>query len=38
MQDRAEMLGGSLVVESLPGTGTTLFMEVPYGHSYPDRG
>jgi signal transduction histidine kinase len=30
MQERAEMLGGMLTVESTPGRGTTLFAEVPY--------
>ena len=33
MEERAEMLGGRLTVESLPGQGTTLFVEVPFGHS-----
>jgi signal transduction histidine kinase len=37
MRERAEMLGGTLVVESWPGAGTTLFVEVPYVHSYLDR-
>jgi signal transduction histidine kinase len=36
VQERAEMLGGTLVVESTPGAGTTLFVEVPYAHSYSD--
>ena len=30
IRERAEMLGGTLVVESTPGTGTTIFVEVPY--------
>jgi signal transduction histidine kinase len=34
IQERAEMLGGSLTVESKPGSGTTLFVEVPYAHPY----
>jgi len=38
MQERAEMLGGSLVVESDAGVGTTVAVEIPYGNSYPDRG
>ena len=38
MQERAEMLGGTLTVESNPGKGTTLFVEVPYGDTDPDRG
>jgi PAS domain S-box-containing protein len=36
VQERAEMLGGTLVVESTPGAGTTLVVEVPYVHSYSD--
>jgi PAS domain S-box-containing protein len=32
MEERAEMLGGTLVVESVPGRGTTLVVEVPYAH------
>ncbi|HEY6072002.1 MAG TPA: sensor histidine kinase, partial [Anaerolineales bacterium] len=38
MQERAEMLGGVLTVESLPGKGTTLFVEVPYAHTDFARG
>jgi PAS domain S-box-containing protein len=30
MRERAEMLGGTLEVESTPGHGTTIFVEVPY--------
>jgi signal transduction histidine kinase len=30
MQERAEMLGGSLVIESTAGAGTTIVVEVPY--------
>jgi signal transduction histidine kinase len=37
MQERAEMLGGSLVIESAVGTGTTIVVEVPYDHSDFDR-
>ncbi len=33
MRERAEMLGGSLVIESAPGKGTTVVVEVPYAHS-----
>ncbi|HEX5838859.1 MAG TPA: GAF domain-containing protein [Anaerolineales bacterium] len=33
MEERTEMLGGTLTVESQPGKGTTLFVEVPYAHS-----
>ena len=29
MRERAEMLGGSLTVESAPGTGTTVYAELP---------
>ncbi len=38
MQERAEMLGGRLTIESAAGTGTTLYVEVPCAHSHPDRG
>lgn len=31
IRERAEMLGGSLVIESRPGSGTTLVVEVPDG-------
>ena len=37
IRERAEMLGGSLEVESSPGSGTTLFVEVPHVNSHPDR-
>jgi signal transduction histidine kinase len=37
MQERAEMLGGSLVIESTAGTGTTIVVEVPDDHSHLDR-
>jgi len=37
MQERAEMLGGTLVVESAPGAGTTVLVEVPHVHSHSDR-
>lgn len=37
MRERAEMLGGSLVVESAGGAGTTVFVEVPYAYSHPHR-
>ncbi len=30
MRERAEMLGGSLLVESNPGSGTTIVVEVPH--------
>jgi PAS domain S-box-containing protein len=38
MKERAEMLGGTLTVESVPGGGTTLFAEVPYDNSDLARG
>lgn len=37
MQERAEMLGGSLVIESDTGTGTTVVVEVPNDNSNFDR-
>lgn len=37
MRERAEMLGGSLVVESADGAGTTVFAEVPFVHAHPHR-
>ena len=33
MQERAEMLGGTLTVESIRGKGTTLVVEVPCAHT-----
>ena len=38
MRERVEMLGGKLVVESAPGKGTMISVEVPYGDARPDRG
>ena len=38
MRERAEMLGGKLVVESAAGRGTTVFVEVPYASSNSHRG
>jgi signal transduction histidine kinase len=38
MRERAEMLGGSLIIESTPGEGTSIIVEVPDGSSDPDRG
>jgi PAS domain S-box-containing protein len=32
MRERAEMLGGTLVVETSAGVGTTVLVEVPYAH------
>lgn len=37
MRERAEMLGGSLSIESATGEGTSIIVEVPYGDSHPDR-
>jgi PAS domain S-box-containing protein len=36
MQERAEMLGGTLLIESTPGSGTTLVAEIPYVDSNPN--
>ena len=33
MQERAEMLGGKLLVDSTPQAGTTLVVEIPYVNS-----
>ncbi|MFN3928073.1 MAG: ATP-binding protein [Thermoflexus sp.] len=38
MRERAEQLGGKLIVESTPGSGTTVVVEVPYAHPDSDRG
>lgn len=32
MQERASLIGGALTIESTPGTGTTIFVEVPFKH------
>ena len=32
MQERAEMLGGNLLIDSNLNTGTTLVVEIPYAH------
>ena len=37
MRERVEMLGGNLMIESSPGKGTTISVEVPYDHSGPHR-
>ncbi len=37
MRERAEMLGGSLVIESTIGTSTTIYVEIPYDHSHSNR-
>ncbi len=36
MQERAEMLGGKLLVDSTPQVGTTLVVEIPYANSNTD--
>jgi PAS domain S-box-containing protein len=33
MHERAEMFGGTLTIESTPGVGTSIIVEVPYGNS-----
>jgi signal transduction histidine kinase len=38
MRERAEMLGGHLMIDSAPGAGTTVLMEVVYDGSDSDRG
>jgi signal transduction histidine kinase len=37
MRERAEMLGGRLTIESAPGMGTSIIVEVPYAHTNSDR-
>jgi signal transduction histidine kinase len=37
MRERVEMLGGKLIVESAPGKGTMISVEVPYGDAGSDR-
>jgi signal transduction histidine kinase len=32
MQERAEMLGGKLLIDSIPNGGTTLVVEIPYAN------
>jgi len=38
MRERAELLGGTLTVESIPGKGTSIIVEVPDDSANPDRG
>ncbi len=38
MRERAEMLGGTLLVESALGAGTTVLVEIPYADPHPHRG
>jgi signal transduction histidine kinase len=37
MRERAEMLGGTLVVETKRGAGTSVFVEVPHVLAHSDR-
>jgi signal transduction histidine kinase len=37
LQERAEALGGTLTIETAPGAGTTVVVEVPRGEAHPDR-
>ena len=37
MRERAEALGGTLAIESTPGAGTTVVVEVPSADPHPDR-
>jgi len=37
MRERAEMLGGTLTIESTPGKGTSIIVEVPDVYSHSDR-
>jgi PAS domain S-box-containing protein len=37
IRERAEALGGSMTVESAPGAGTTIVVEVPSADPHPDR-
>ncbi len=37
MRERAEALGGTLAVESTPGAGSTVVVEVPSADPHPDR-
>ena len=37
MRERADALGGTLTLESSPGKGTTIVVEVPSADPHPDR-
>jgi two-component system sensor histidine kinase DegS len=37
MRERTEMIGGKLIIESAPGKGTTIMVEVSYADSIIDR-
>jgi signal transduction histidine kinase len=38
MRERTEMIDGELTIESAPGKGTTIMLEVGYANPNPDRG
>jgi signal transduction histidine kinase len=38
IRERVDMIGGKLLIESAPGKGTTLIVEVTYADSIIDRG
>lgn len=37
MRERAEMMGGVFEIESSPGSGTTVYVEIPYANQHSDR-
>jgi signal transduction histidine kinase len=37
MRERTKMMGGELIIESIMGTGTTIYVEVPYVDSNLNR-
>jgi signal transduction histidine kinase/PAS domain-containing protein len=37
MRERADMLGGNIIIESSHGRGSSIFLEVPYVYSHIDR-
>ncbi|MCB9105888.1 MAG: GAF domain-containing protein [Anaerolineales bacterium] len=37
MRERADMMGGVFEIESSPGTGTTVYVEIPYANQHSDR-
>lgn len=38
LRQRAKQLGGTVLVESVPGQGTTLVVQIPIAPESPDRG